>query len=69
VKTYKEVIERAGKKIYSVYMSGSYEYYNVVAFDEIAFIFEKTADEVFEDSRKAFLYIVDVECGRFPRKE
>jgi hypothetical protein len=54
MKTYQEVIERAARRIYDAYMGGTYDYYNVVPCSEIAFIFEKTSDEVHEDSVEAF---------------
>ena len=55
MKTYEEVIERAGRRIYDSYMGGSYDYYNVVDYDEIAYVFEKTHDVVYEDCKNVFL--------------
>lgn len=69
MKTYKEVIERAGSRMYYAYMGGSYDYYNVVPSTEIAFIFEKTTDEVESDCDKAFKSILKGHLSRYRSKE
>jgi hypothetical protein len=68
MKTYQEVIERAGSRIYGAYMSGSYDYYNVVPSTEIAFIFEKTTDEVESDCDKVFKSILEGHLSRYHSK-
>jgi 7-cyano-7-deazaguanine synthase in queuosine biosynthesis len=65
MKTYQEVIERAARRIYSSYADGGNEYYNVVDYDEIAFIFEKTDLVVYEDCKKVFLEKVEEAYNRF----
>jgi dTDP-4-amino-4,6-dideoxygalactose transaminase len=61
MKSYEEVVEHAVHRIFHSYMSGSIDYYNVVDYDEIAFIFEKTKLVVYEDCEKAFIRKVDGE--------
>jgi hypothetical protein len=63
MKSYEEVVERAARRIFDSYMGGSYDYYNVVDYDEIAFIFEKTELGVYEDCKKAFSAKVTQQCG------
>ena len=64
MKTYEQVIERAGSRIFGSYMGGSYEYYSVVDVSEIAFIFEKTTDQVSEDAERAFKMLVAAQVAR-----
>jgi|694.fasta_scaffold10146_45 hypothetical protein len=64
MKTYQAVIERAGRRIYDAYMGGAYDYHNVVPCSEIAFIYEKTVDEVNADCEQAFEMIRDIEYER-----
>ncbi len=64
MKTYEQVIERAGSGIFDSYMGGSYEYYSVVNVSEIAFIFEKTTDQVTEDAKRVFKRLVAEQVAR-----
>jgi hypothetical protein len=62
MKTYEQVIERAGLQIYAAYVGGYHNAKHQISM--IAFIFEKTADQVSEDCEKVFKMIVDEHIAR-----
>ena len=67
MKTYEQVIERAGSRIFDSYMGGSYEYYRVANVSEIAFIFEKTTEQVSEDAKRVFKGLVAEQVARYKK--